>query len=129
MKLRPHHLLCTQGFTGKGYDEAFVINMTSITNQLRTEKSTVIEIVFLTDDLCGKCPNMLHTDLCKDNDKVKTLDQKVIDYFEIEEKSYIYQDIVREINSRMTEAIMSDICSSCNWYPVSACKSRILNMK
>ena len=25
--LRPHHLLCTQGYSGKGYDENFVAHM------------------------------------------------------------------------------------------------------
>ncbi len=129
MKLRPHHLLCTQSFSGKGYSEEFVLNMTYITNQLRTEKSTVVEIVFSTDDLCEKCPNMLHSDQCKDNEKVKTIDKKVIEYFGLEEKSYIYQDLVRKINSSITESIMQDICSSCNWYAISSCKSRILKVE
>jgi len=65
MRLRPHHLLCTQGYSGKGYSDDFVQNMTAITNRLRNEAGIVINIVFSTDDICAKCPQMI------DNDKVK----------------------------------------------------------
>jgi hypothetical protein len=126
MKLRPHHLLCTQGYSGKGYDNDFIANMTKITNRLRNEKNTFIEIVFFTDDICAKCPKRIGDDLCEENIKVKTLDKKVIDYFGIEEKYYIYQDIINEINTKMTLSIMDDICGNCTWYPVSACKRNIL---
>lgn len=126
MKLRPHHLLCTQGYSGKGYSRDFVRNMTAITNRLRGEANVVIDIVFSTDDICGKCPNRIGLDLCRENDKVKRFDNKVIAYFGLQEKSYVYQDIAREINSKMTEAMMNDICSACSWYPISACKEKIL---
>lgn len=127
MRLRPHHLLCTQGYGGKGYSSDFVLNMTTITNRLRKETNVMVDIVFSTDDICEKCPNMISTDLCKDQCKVKYFDRKIVDYFGLEEKSYIYQDLVREINTRITETIFDDICSSCIWYPVSACKRNILS--
>lgn len=126
MKLRPHHLLCTQGYSGKGYSSDFVLNMTAITTCLRTEASTMVELVFSTDDICEKCPNMLGTDLCTEQRKVKSFDNKMIDYFSLEEKSYVYQALVKEIDEKMTEAMLEDICASCNWYPVSACKRNIL---
>ena len=34
MKLRPHHLMCTQSYAGKGYDEDFVKVMDKITYEL-----------------------------------------------------------------------------------------------
>jgi len=127
MKLRPHHLLCTQGYSGKGYDEDFVQNMTAITNYLRNDENAVVDIVFSTDDICAKCPRMLGIDLCKDNAKVKLLDKKVKDYFCIEETQYVYKDIVSKINSQMTNAMMDNVCSDCAWYPVSACKKNIVS--
>jgi len=126
VKLRPHHLLCTQGYSGKGYRRDFVANMTVITTYLRNDTSALVEIVFSTDDICSKCPRMIGTDLCEDNGKVKRFDEKVIDYFGLEERNYLYQDITCEINSKMTALIMNDICSDCSWYPVSACKRNIL---
>jgi len=126
LKLRPHHLLCTQGYSGKGYSDEFVENMTAITNLLRGEESVTINIVFSTDDICVKCPLMLGEDLCEDQPKVKRLDKKIVEYFDLAEKSYIYQDIIREINDKMTTAMMDDICAECSWYAVSACKKRIV---
>jgi len=126
MKLRPHHLLCTQGYSGKGYNDEFVENMTTLTNLLRSEEDIAVDLVFSTDDICAKCPLMLDEDLCEDQQKVKRLDKKVVDYFGLEEKSYIYQEITHEINDKMTEEMMDDICSECSWYSMSACKKRIV---
>ncbi|MEM1485888.1 DUF1284 domain-containing protein [Oscillospiraceae bacterium PP1C4] len=126
MRLRPHHLLCTQGYSGKGYNDEFVANMTAITNRLCGDRNSTVHIVFSTDDICACCPQMTGIDCCKHNEKVKRYDQKVIDYFGIEERSYIYEEIINEINSKMTESIMDDICGDCGWYPMSACKKNIL---
>ena len=37
IKLRPHHLLCTQGYSGKGYSREFVENMTEIVKSIKNE--------------------------------------------------------------------------------------------
>ena len=126
MKLRPHHLLCIQGFSGRGYSDSFIENMTALTTRLRNNTETVVEIVFSTDDICGKCPKMLGDDLCERNDKVKRFDHKVAAYFDIKEKNYIYQDIIYAIKAKMTLSMMDDICSNCEWFPISACKRNIL---
>ena len=129
MRLRPHHLLCTQSYSGKGYDDAFVKNMNQIVKKLRSEESIPVEITFSTDDLCAHCPNMLRENLCKDNKKVTSYDKKVTEYFHIEEKTYIYQDITRKIREKMTPEILEDICGNCSWYPVSACRKVLLSTR
>ncbi len=126
IKLRPHHLLCTQGYSGKGYNQEFVENMNEIVRRLRTEKATEITVVFSTDDLCAHCPNMVGTDLCTSQEKVKRFDRKTAEYFGLEEKTYIYQELIQKINSQMTSQRMDDICDGCQWYPVSSCKKNIL---
>lgn len=125
MELRPHHLLCTQAYSGKGYNEEFVKNMDTLTTQLRQGDPVKVKITFSTDDLCACCPNMIAENQCVTNEKVNRYDQKVIDYFHIEEKEYIYQDITRKIREEMTPEMLEDICEGCSWYPVSACR-RIL---
>ena len=40
--LRPHHLLCTQGYSGHGYSEAFVEHMNDVVHQLREVPGTKI---------------------------------------------------------------------------------------
>lgn len=126
MKLRPHHLLCTQGFSGKGYSAEFVECMTVITNTLRSAPETIVEIVFSTDDICEKCPMKIGEDLCEHNDKVKLIDKKVIDYFRLEPKVYVYKGIIKQINSKMTSRLMDDICGGCSWYKSSDCSENIL---
>lgn len=126
MRLRPHHLLCTQGYIGKGYNDSFVKNMDAITLQFRNEESTSFELVFSTDSLCEHCPNKFGRNLCKDNDKVNEIDQKVITYFNLKEQTYVYQDLIREINEKMTAEMMNDICGKCEWYHNSPCKDNIL---
>jgi hypothetical protein len=100
--------------------------MTAITNRLRNDDKTVVEIVFGADDICSKCPRLIGEGMCESDDKVKQFDEKVIDYFDIEEKSYIYQDLVREIKMKMTSDTMDDICGRCEWYAVSACRKNIM---
>ena len=34
MKIRPHHLLCIQKYTGHGYDAAFTAHMTALVSGL-----------------------------------------------------------------------------------------------
>lgn len=127
MKLRLHHLLCTQCYSGKSYSPDFVKNMTAITTVLQADPGAVVEIVFSTDDICDECPRKISEDLCAQNDKVKRFDRKVTAYFGLEEKSYVYREIVSKINAKMTCEMMDDICGDCEWYPVSACKRNILD--
>ena len=74
--LRPHHLLCTQGYSGHGYSEAFVEHMNDIVHQLREVPGTKIQLTFSTDTLCSCCPNKLGTDLCDTQEKVKRYDAR-----------------------------------------------------
>lgn len=126
MDLRPHHLLCTQGYGGKGYNDEFTENMNQITARLRSGKPVTIRLKFSTDDLCASCPHMLGTDLCQTNEKVKRFDRKAAEYFQLEEKEYIYQELVEKIRRKITPEILADICNGCSWYSVSACREKIL---
>lgn len=129
MDLRPHHLLCTQGYSGKGYSDGFVENMNQLTARLRSGEPVKIHLTFSTDDLCTCCPHMLGEDLCDTNEKVKRFDRKVVEYFQLEEKEYIYQELVDKIRREITQEMLADICGGCGWYPVSACREKVLGNK
>lgn len=126
IRLRPHHLLCTQGYSGKGYDNAFVRNMNDVVERLRKKEPVKIQLVFSTDDLCGSCPHMKGINVCDTNEKVRRFDRKVVEYFGLEEREYVYQDLVKRIDRKMTPEMLADICHGCEWYPVSACREKIL---
>ena len=124
IKLRPHHLLCTQGYSGKGYSKEFVNNMDLVVNSIKQEKAK-IELVFSKDDICTKCPNLLKNSYCQ-SDNVSIIDNKVVKYFNLKEQVYVYEDIVNYIKDNMSEDIMNDICGTCEWYSISNCKKRMV---
>ena len=127
--LRPHHLLCTQGYSGHGYSEAFVEHMNDVVHQLREVPGTKIQLTFSTDALCSCCPNKLGTDLCDTQEKVKRYDRKTVEYFGLEEKEYDYQALIREIDAKATPEMLADICRDCCWFPISACCKNICEGK
>ena len=47
------------------------------------------------------------------------------EYFGLEEKDYVYQDLIREIDAKATPEILADICRDCCWFPISACCKNI----
>ena len=126
MVMRPHHLLCTQGYSGKGYSPEFVRNMDSWVEKLRNREGFRVRITFSTDSLCSRCPHKQGEGLCDDDAKVLVYDRKITEYFHLEEKEYVYQELIRRINAQMTPEMLEDICGNCSWYPVSACRKNIL---
>ena len=129
INLRPHHLLCTQGYSGKGYNEAFVLNMTMITNRMRTEPDLKVRIVFSTDDLCRYCPRKQDEGICADDEKVLEFDLKVKELLGLKEAVYSYQGLIHEIHEKMTADKMKEICGNCEWYKMSACEKNVLSGK
>src|SRR5574344_2151191 len=89
--LRPHHLLCTQGYSGKGYSDDFVENMDKIVDYLRNNEDAKIMLKFGDDDLCSRCPNMDDKKLCRTEEKVRRFDEKTVKYFNLCEKEYLLQ--------------------------------------
>lgn len=126
IKLRPHHLLCTQGYSGKGYDNDFVIHMNEVVDVLRNEKGTKVELVCNTDTLCSCCPNKLGENLCDTQEKVARFDSKTLECFGFKEAEYVYEEAVEKIRDQVTPEKLEYICEGCSWYPVSACREKIL---
>ena len=77
LRYRPHHFLCSLGFEGKGYSDAFTENMAAIViGRLRAPggDSVEIEVVGTTDDICAPCPKRQNA-LCNDQSKIDRLDK------------------------------------------------------
>lgn len=125
MKLRPHHLICTLGYEGKGYSDSFVRHMNKITECLRTEDELSIEVVNSTDDICARCPHMLDIDYCEKNEAVKSHDEKVSQALCLEERKYTYQELLSIIRIKVTPEILSQLCGDCMWLPLTSCRQLI----
>ena len=127
--LRPHHLLCTQGYSGKGYSDGFVENMDKIVDYLRNNEDAKIMLKFGDDDLCSRCPNMDDKKLCRTEEKVRRFDEKTVKYFNLCEKEYNYRQITEYIDENMSEEMLKDICDGCSWYAISRCRANIVRKK
>lgn len=125
MILRPHHLLCTQSYEGKGYSKEFIDNMNKNIELLRYKKGFKVKIQSVLDDLCTSCPHN-KGQVCDTENMVKTMDEKVLKYFNLKEKIYVYKDVINLIQEKITKEILDDICGECEWYKYSMCQRIIL---
>ncbi|CEN26931.1 DUF1284 domain-containing protein [Paraclostridium sordellii] len=126
LEIRPHHFLCMKAFIGKGYSKEFVENMRRTIEILKNDKNQTIKIIYGLDNLCSKCPNNTDEKLCSTNEKVMTMDKKVMDYFNIDCGEYKYDEIMDLIYNNINEEILQDICGNCNWYNQTNCNDLIL---
>lgn len=117
MKLRPHHLLCIQKFTGHGYDADFTKHMKYIVSELTRNPETQITLSQGCDDLCKACPNNLGG-ACTSLEKVECMDSAVLDICGLE-----YGEITSwsDAASKAREMIFKTekfncICACCQWF-------------
>ena len=115
MKLRPHHLLCIQKYTGHGYNAAFTAHMNRLTAALTAE--TEIRIVSGTDDICTACPNRC-ADRCRSEEKVRRMDLAAAACCGITADTVQqWQQLAQTAYVRVfcTDAF-ARICADCEWY-------------
>lgn len=129
MNLRPHHLLCTQGYEGKGYSDGFVSNMSRIVERLRKDPQCRINIVFSTDYICSDCPQKSCEGKCRSDEKVLRYDKAVIDLLDLQEGEYVYQELISKLDLILDDDMLKNICGDCEWYENSACRDNILSGK
>lgn len=122
-KIRPHHLICMQAYIGKGYSDEFVENMDFIVDSLRKNSSQTIQIIDFNDDICSKCPNNIDGYKCSSNDKVLSIDKKVIKFLELETKEYSYNLLLEKLKTKFNEKEFKKICSCCEWYKNGICEA------
>lgn len=116
MILRPHHLLCTLGYQGLGYSKNFVENMNYIVNELNQNNNLIISLKIYTDDICKYCPKMLEENNCIENDSVLLYDKKVLEEFSLEQKNYLYKDLLKILKEKSNEKKLNYICGDCSWF-------------
>ena len=75
---RPHHFLCSLGYQGKGYDDAFTANMDQVVAEGLHQDGgddTLITVVRQADVICGPCPHRRGNG-CASQDKIDGLDAR-----------------------------------------------------
>lgn len=125
VRYRPHHLLCSLGFQGKGYSPGFVANMTAIVDgRLRAPggDAVVIEITGGTDDICGPCPRRRGT-LCEAQDQIATIDARharALGLFAGTRLSW--GEARRRMLKRVPPGALTELCAGCQWLELGLCE-------
>lgn len=122
MRLRPHHALCIQKFTGHGYDERFTEHMTEICEKLRNERETIVYITEGCDELCAWCPHG-RDGVCSTLEKVADMDAAVrLALGLVPGGTVSWSELSRQAREKIfgTENF-ERICADCEWYPL--CRS------
>lgn len=132
IRYRPHHFLCSLGFEGKGYSDAFTSNMSAIVmGRLRAAggDDVMIEVVSDTDDICAPCPKR-RDERCTDQSKIEKLDAahaKALDLTAGDRLSW------GEALSRIAENVAPDdlqhICAGCNWRELGLCEAAVSQLQ
>ncbi len=116
IKLRGHHLVCLNFFSGEGYDEEFITNLTKVVYEL--ENGVSIRIITGGDDICKKCPN-LKENKCyykEDSDEgIRKMDKVALELLELKKNKKIrWYDIKLKIPGVLPEW-KNLFCNSCEW--------------
>lgn len=114
LKIRAHHLLCTENFVGEGYSDDFSKNMAKVIGQLK--ENPKVKLLAELDDICGPCPENLGT-RCENDDLVKSYDKKVLEVLNLSEgEIYSWADIRKlACDIIFAKNRREEICGECQW--------------
>ncbi len=128
VRYRPHHFLCSLGFEGKGYSDAFTANMTAIVmGRLRAGDgdATLIEVTTATDDICAPCPKRRGTD-CATQDKIGTLDSAHAAALGLRSGDRIsWGQAQARIRVTVPPGSLKTLCKGCEWEPYGMCEAAL----
>ncbi|MBE3556730.1 MAG: DUF1284 domain-containing protein [Firmicutes bacterium] len=131
MKLRAHHLLCTQGFVGMGYSDAFTRNMADVV--ARMDAGEAIEVVDLCDDICAACPHRKGT-ACGASDHAEA-DIQALDARARAQLGFAVGEVVdvslihRSLRQRPVAQKLPEICVGCQWLSHGVCQQALQRLE
>lgn len=118
--LRPHHILCLQGFQGHGYDSVFIKNLAAIHESVSKNPDQIVQISCGIDDICEPCPNHREK-ICAKSEQaeknIQAIDRIVLSLLDL---PYLYIDSVRNIFTHANRVLktknsVKKVCGSCEW--------------
>lgn len=131
LRYRPHHFLCSLGFQGKGYSDAFTENMARIVmGRLRAPAgaSEVIEVAAATDDICAPCPKRRGT-LCKSQPKIDALDAAHARALRLNPGDRLtWGEAQDRIRAHVPPGSLGTLCAGCEWQPFGLCEAALARL-
>ena len=117
LSLRPHHLLCIQNYTGKGYDDDFTKNLNRIVRIFAGNPEMRIKLCEGPDDICKSCPNM-QEGKCTNEEMITRKDTEVTEVCGITPGHYYrFNEVTATIRKEfLTAEVFDKTCKDCSWY-------------
>lgn len=126
LTFRPHHVLCTLGFEGKGYSPAFVANYASIKTALTP--TTPIQIRDGLDHICQACPHQ-KGDTCAKESLIQALDTRHRHALQLQNTCYPWQALVNKVAAHIQPHHLDQLCQGCTWLALGVCKVAVQRLK
>jgi hypothetical protein len=129
-RIRPHHLLCIQGFRGQGYSPTFIANLSRIKEYFEAAPDAPVELVHGVDEICDYCPHLDSNDCTRPGQKVSELDRMALERMKLsagmtESWSFFVDAICEHIDT----AKMDEVCHGCNWIDLGFCAQGIEKLR
>lgn len=131
IRLRPHHVLCSVAFEGKGYDAPFTANMSRIVfGHLRAPggRDETIRITDHADAFCAPCPRRRGGG-CEADDMITALDARHAAALGL---STGMQLTWGDCLDRVVESVFPDdldtLCRDCSWLAEGRCKTAVATL-
>jgi hypothetical protein len=128
LRLRHHHLLCVQTFTGLGYDRRFVSNMESVISLMSSDEEVIVHLSPFCDDICSSCPNQTGG-RCIDEGSVAAKDRSAADFLGLPEElmmeARLLLPMVRDRLLNLDD--LGLVCGDCSW--ISICRGRLSELR
>jgi hypothetical protein len=133
VQFRPHHFLCTLGFEGKGYSDAFVRGFQEIADRLRADDGSgdevEIQVAGATDSICEPCPNREGT-LCASELKIRKLDRGHAAVLGLRTGQVLtWGDAKQLISEKMSDDAFHAVCAPCAWKQLGVCESALNRLR
>lgn len=116
IKVRGHHLICLNFFSGEGYDEDFVRNLEQVVSELKS--GVTFQIVYGSDDICYRCPN-LKNNKCyykEDSDEgILRMDMVALDLLKVRIGQRLRWDEIEVNIAKVLRKWKSLYCNLCEW--------------
>ena len=128
---RPHHFLCSLGYQGKGYDDAFTANMDAIvTEGLHQEDGddTIITVTREADVICGSCPHR-RSKGCASQEKIDGLDSRHAERLQLNDGDVLsWGGAKGKIKAYLRKGDLSELCEGCQWLELGLCEDALAKL-
>ena len=131
ISFRPHHFLCSLGYQGKGYDDAFTANMDAVVADGLHQSGgddTLITVVRQADEICAPCPQRRGQG-CASQRKIDGLDDRHAARLNLMEGEQLtWAEAKERIAAKVKSGDLADLCEGCQWLELGLCEDALTRL-